>query len=126
MLNLVGAMKIYLSQDPIDMRKGIDGLVALVQTKLEKDPFCGHLFVFLGSNKNRVKILHYGRGGFELYYKRLEKNRFITPHLSCDKTAYVLDGWQLAALLDGISIHGFRRITLWEPKKVSKGNRQSH
>lgn len=119
MLNLNQPIKIYLSQNPIDMRKGIDGLVALVQHKLRQDPFCGHLFVFLGGHKNRIKILHYGRGGFELYYKRLEKNRFVLPKLSGDKMAYILDGWQLSALLDGIAIHSFKRSKLWEPKSLT-------
>lgn len=106
------------------MRKGIDGLVALVQRTLEKDPYCGHLFVFLGRNQNRVKILHYSRGGFELYYKRLELNRFIVPKLSGDKKSLVLEGWQLSALLEGIYIKDFKRSKLWEPKMLSNGDRQ--
>ena len=100
------------------MRKGIDGLVALVINKLGQDPFCGHLFIFLSRNKNRVKILHYGRGGFELYYKRLERNRFVIPKLSGDEKSYILESWQLSALLEGIFVQKYKRAKLWEPKKI--------
>jgi transposase len=45
---LPAGSKIYLSLQPVDMRKGFDGLAAQVQQILARDPFSGHLFLFHG------------------------------------------------------------------------------
>ena len=82
------------------MRKGFDGLAALVQTQLEDDPFSGHLFVFRGRAGDRVKILWWSGDGFCLFAKRLERGRFVWPHATSGTVH--LSGAQLAMLLEGI------------------------
>ena len=60
-----------------DMRKGFDGLAALVQTALADDPFSGHLFVFRGRRGDRIKVLWWDGDGMCLFAKRLERGRFV-------------------------------------------------
>ncbi len=55
------------------LRRGHDGLMSVVRNAWDLDPFSGHLFVFLGRRQDRCKILFWDRGGFVVYYKRLEK-----------------------------------------------------
>jgi transposase len=64
----------------------------------------GHLFVFTSRRGDRVKILVWDRGGFVLYYKRLERGRFRLPAIAPGATSVTLDERALDALLDGIDV----------------------
>ena len=64
--------------------------------------YSGHLFVFVSRKGDRVKILTFSRGGFVLYYKRLETGRFQLPPVDAEAQAVQLDATQLTMLLDGI------------------------
>jgi len=113
---LPASVKIFMSDRPVDMRRGIDGLIAIIRKQLQGDAFCGHLFVFLGAQRDRVKILFWDSGGFVLYYKRLEKGRFKSPTLRPDKQAIELDATALVMLLDGIDYEKVKRKNHWQPK----------
>jgi len=117
MLRLPPATQIYMSSKPVDMRKGFDGLMAIIRNEWQTDVFLGHLFVFLGRSQSQVKILHWDRGGLVLYSKRLEKGRFIRPKIRPDGHSIALDALELAMLLDGISVSDVKRPKLWEPSK---------
>jgi transposase len=106
-----------MSSKPVDLRKGFDGLMAIIRNEWRTDVFCGHLFVFLGRNQSLVKILHWDRGGLVLYSKRLEKGRFIRPKIKPGGNSIGLDALELAMLLDGISVSEVKRPKLWEPPK---------
>ncbi len=82
------------------MRKGMDGLAALVQTTLAENPFSGHIFVFRGRRGDLVKLLWFDGDGMCLYAKRLERGRFVWPQASSGSVA--LTAAQLAMLLEGI------------------------
>jgi transposase len=58
------------------MRKSINGLMTLVKSSFELDPFSDALFVFCNRARNRIKILEWDCDGFWLYFKRLERGRF--------------------------------------------------
>ncbi len=73
MLTLPPSVRIYLAVEPVDLRRGHDGLGAIVRGQWGENLFAGHLFVFLGRRRDRCKILFWDRGGLVLYYKRLEK-----------------------------------------------------
>ena len=64
--------RIWLACGFTDMRRGFDGLAALVQSQLEQDPFSGQLFVFRGRKGDRVKLLWWDGDGLCLLAKRLE------------------------------------------------------
>ncbi len=70
--------KVYLYPKPVDFRKSIDSLAALVELDIKVAVFDPVLFVFLNRHRNRVKILYWGRNGFCLWLKRLESERFKT------------------------------------------------
>ncbi len=117
MLTLPSAVRIVLATEPVDMRKSIDGLMALVRSSFGEDVSSGHLFVFVSRRGDRVKILTFSRGGFILYYKRLEQGRFRLPLLEADAQSVRLDATQLAMLLDGIDVAEVKRPAAWEPPK---------
>ena len=71
--------QVYLCCLPVDFRKQIDGLAALVESELELNLFGDALFVFANRQRSRMKILYWHRNGFCLWQKRLEKARFAWP-----------------------------------------------
>ena len=97
---LPAGMKVWLACGVTDMRKGFDGLAALVQLQLAEDPFSGHLFVFRGRRGDRLKILWWDGDGLCLFAKRLERGRFVWPQ-AADGAVHVTPA-QLSMLLEGI------------------------
>lgn len=116
MLMLPSSVRVYLSTEAVDLRRGHDGLAALVRRQWGEALFEGHLFVFIGRRLDRCKILFWDRGGFVLYYKRLERGRFRMPPVSKDGTAVEMDPTGLAMLLDGIDVARVRRPEPWRPR----------
>ena len=79
MFGLGPATKIYLGVEPVDMRKGFDGLYGLVRDRLGQDPLSGHLFLFTNRQRTRVKALVWDGTGLWVCAKRLEQGRFGWP-----------------------------------------------
>ena len=115
MLTLPSSVRVYLAAEPVDLRRGHDGLVAIVRSTWRLNPFDGHLFVFLGKRLDRVKILAWDRNGFVLYYKRLSQGRFRVPKIAAGAEHVEMDATTLAMLLDGIDVNYVRRPARWEP-----------
>jgi transposase len=115
MIGLPESVKILLFAEPTDMRKGFDGLGALVASAGE-DVYQGHLYVFLSRRRDRAKILTFQKGGFVLWYKRLERGRF-RPLRSADGGRVAIDATELAMLLDGIDVARVKRARHWAPTK---------
>lgn len=70
---------VYLHRQPIDFRKSINGLSAIVEQSMGLSPFVPALFVFCCRRRDKVKVLYWDKTGFCLWYKRLEKDRFKWP-----------------------------------------------
>lgn len=119
MLSLGPGTRIVLATEPVDLRRGHDGLVTLVRAKWRADPYGGQLFVFFGRRMDRVKILFFSAGGFVVYYKRLERGRFTMPHIPAGATQVALDAALLMMLLDGIDVRAVRRAKHWEPGSIN-------
>ena len=115
MLTLPPSVRIYLAVEPVDLRRGHDGLSKIVQGQWSLDVFGGHLFVFLGRRLDRCKILFWDRGGLVLYYKRLERGRFRMPRINSDHLTVQMDAAELAMLLDGINVARVKRPAMWKP-----------
>jgi transposase len=105
-------VRVWLAAGMTDMRKGFDGLSALVQTQLSEDPFSGHLFVFRGRRGDRLKILWWSGDGLCLFYKRLESGRFVWPQARSGTVS--LTSAQLSMLLEGIDWR--RPARSWQPQ----------
>ena len=72
-------VKIYLYVPPSDMRKSIDTFCILISEVLNMNPADGHLFLFRNKSGNKMKALYYETNCFTLWYRRLEKGKFIFP-----------------------------------------------
>ena len=133
MIPVPASTKVWLACGVTDMRKGFAGLSALTETVLQRDPYCGHLFVFrgrrgdllpedAGTNKGdlvgrpgRVRSSHPRTGGGQLSLsKRLERGRFVWPSATDGKLS--LTPAQLAMLLEGIDWRMPQRT--WRPLTV--------
>ena len=83
------------------MRKGFNGLMSLVENKLQADPLSGHLFVFCNRQRNRLKVLFWDGSGLWICAKRLERGCFDWPteleqeHLSLQELTWLLEGLSL-------------------------------
>ncbi len=100
MRHLAPGTQVWLACRPTDMRKGFDGLAALVREVLRNDPYSGHVFVFRGKRGDLVKILHWDETGLCLFAKRLERGRFAWPPV-IDERVRLTPG-QLDLLIEGM------------------------
>lgn len=99
-------VRVWVATQPVDMRKGFDGLAEVVRSFLGHDPLSGSMFVFRNRSAQRVKVLWYDRDGLAIYYKRLESGTFRFP--AGDEKAMAIDGGQLLRLLSGLTVVGTR------------------
>jgi transposase len=76
MLQIGPQQKIYVAVEPVDFRKGIDGLAALCRQKLEQDPLSGAVFLFTNRSRTSLNALSYDGQGTWLCLKRLSRGRF--------------------------------------------------
>ena len=102
--------RIYYCAAPTDMRKGFDSLAAMVRDHLGHDPLSGHLFLFVGRSRDRLKILYWDADGFALWYKRLEEGTFRLPVLKAGQAKVELKASELAMLLEGIDLGSVKRL----------------
>src|SRR5258708_30891564 len=79
MFGLGRATKIYPASEPVDMRKGFEGLFGLVRDCLGQDPLSGDLFLFTNRSHTRLKALVWDGSGLWVCAKRLERGRFRWP-----------------------------------------------
>jgi transposase len=112
MIALASGTRVWVAAGVTDMRKGMDGLAALVQTTLAENPFSGHLFVFRGRRGDLVKLIWFDGDGLCLFAKRLERGRFVWPQATSGTVA--LTAAQLAMLLEGIDWR--RPQKTWRPE----------
>ena len=112
MIALAAGTRVWLAAGVTDMRKGMDGLAALVQTTLAENPFSGQLFVFRGRRGDLVKLLWFDGDGMCLFAKRLERGRFVWPQAASGSVS--LTTAQLSMLLEGIDWRRPQRT--WKPE----------
>lgn len=102
--------RVYAYGAPVDMRKGFDGLYALVLEFLGRDPLSGDLFLFVSRNRIRAKVLVWDGTGLCVYAKRLEKGRFARLWRG-DGAAVELSPSELQLFLEGCEIIGRMRLS---------------
>jgi transposase len=98
-----------------DLRRGIDGLVALVQSEYKLDPYSSSMFLFCGSKLDRIKILIYDGESFAIIYKRLESGKYKWPR--DNNEAKLLTEREFAWFCDGLSMEQPKAI-----KPIGKTN----
>lgn len=95
-----GPVRVLMATRPVDFRKGMNGLAALVQEQLKADPFSGTIYCFRSKRADRVKLVFWDGSGLCLFAKRLEDGKFRWPRI--ENGVMRLSAAQLAALLEGL------------------------
>ena len=111
--------RVYAYAHPADMRKGFEGLSALVRQELGRDPLSGDLFVFVNRRRHRAKVLHWDGTGLCVYAKRLEKGRFACLWRDPEEGCLELSPTELRLLLEGCQLVG--RMELSPPVLEENG-----
>jgi transposase len=107
MLSFSGSLKVFVAVEACDMRKGFNGLAALVEQRLGEELKAGALFVFSNRRHTRIKILCWDGTGLWVLTKRLEQGTFSWPkQVEPEKTKLRLNPQALAMLTDGVDLRG--------------------
>lgn len=120
MLTISRTTRVFLATQPTDMRKGFDGLFALVENVIREDPYAGHLFVFRNQRRDRLKVLWWDRDGLAIFYKRLERGGYEFPtdrptkRTSDNASRCEIRADELALLLEGIDLESVKRRPRYE------------
>lgn len=113
MIQLTPQLRILVAIQPVDFRKGIDGLSRVVQDTLAAEPFSGAVFVFRNRRATAIKVLVYDGQGFWLCQKRLSSGRFRHwPH-SDDTATRKVAAHELSVLLVGGDFEAVKSHPLW-------------
>jgi transposase len=94
---------VYIACGYTDLRRGVDGLVSIIQKGFQLDPFANVLFLFCGRRADRFMALYRDSDEFILLYKRLERGKYQWPRSKEEMLS--LGPQQFRWLLEGLSIH---------------------
>ena len=111
MIDLSRVSKYYVACGYTDMRRGIDGLAAIVTQQFGKELLEDSLFLFCGRKTDRIKALYYSGDGYVLLYKRLNNGAFQWPRTAAELRQ--LDTRSFRWLMEGLEID--------QPKAIQKG-----
>jgi transposase len=100
----IASGRYFLYSEPVDMRKGFNGLCGLINDRLKQNAMSGDVYIFMNRQRNRIKLLRWEPGGFVLFYKRLEKGTFELPQSQTPGLSRRLDYGELAMIITGISL----------------------
>jgi len=104
------AVRVFAYPEPVDLRKGYDGLFGLVKTGLGRDPLSGDLFLFASKRRNSCKVLMWDGTGLCIFQKRLEQGRFAVIWRD-DGGVVQLTASELALFIEGCELIGRRRLS---------------
>lgn len=102
MFCLNDTMRYYLCPSRTDMRKGINSLIGVVHQQMGCDVKNGDVFIFMGSSRKLMKLLHAEDGGMVMYVKRLEAGRFQLPEYDAESQTYYMEWRDLVLMVEGI------------------------
>lgn len=111
---MIGAgVRVYMATEPVDFRKGHNGLAALVQGHLKRDPYGGAVYVFRAKRADRLKLIYWDGTGLVMTYKRLEDSRFAWPRVRAG--VMHLSRAQFEALFEGLDWQRVRSVEAQRP-----------
>ncbi|MDF2614081.1 MAG: Orf2 family protein [Clostridia bacterium] len=111
-----GFDKIYIAAGHTDLRRGIDGLVGMIQQGFKLDPFQNVLFLFCGKLTDRIKAIIWEGDGFVLLYKRLESGRYQWPRNEPSELS--ITPAQFRWLMEGLAIDQPKAVKKIYPKQA--------
>lgn len=100
--------KYHLCRRQTDMRKGFDSLCGIILNELGKPVMNGDAFIFINKQRTHLKLLVWEKGGFTIFYRRLEKGTFEVPAFNLDAGSMQLTADQLSFMLQGIALGSVR------------------
>ena len=109
---------LYLHRDPVDFRKAINGLSVIVEQEMGLSPYDEGLYVFCNRGRDKLKVLHWDKTGFVLWYKRLEQDKFKWPRKASTSVVTVSEE-ELSWLLRGLDIMAMNRHKALNYKAVT-------
>ena len=115
MIQITPQMRILVAVQPVDFRRGIDGLAQVCRETLAADPFSGTVFVFRGRSGSSIKLLAFDGQGYWLCQKRLSKGRFRWWPTQADSTSTGLLAHELQVLICGGDPRGAKVPPAWRP-----------
>lgn len=119
MIQITPQMRVLVAVEPVDFRKGIDGLVRLCRERLAADPFSGSVFVFRSRKATSIKLLVYDGRGFWLCQKRLSSGRFRYWPRSAESAGSELEAHELAVLVAGGDPEAAQGAPIWRRVKAA-------
>ncbi len=117
MIGLRGDLKVLGAARPIDFRRGVHGLIAMVAQALAADPYCGDVFVFRSKRKDRLKMVVWDGSGMVLVTKWLEEGAFTFPPIQ--DGAVILTATQLSVLVAGLDWTQVAQKAVRTPTRIS-------
>ncbi len=124
MIGPARAVAIFACRQPIDMRKQYDSLAAIVVSAMGKDPHDGALYLFVGRDRRRAKVLYFDGTGVCVLAKRLEKGRFASLWSSDAQTPLTMTTSELSLFLEGSELIG--KIALSPPALDRRSDLHTH
>ena len=110
MFNLNDTMRYFLCPGRTDMRKGISSLCGVVHEKMNSEVRNGDVFIFIGSSRRLMKLLHAEDGGMVMYVKRLEAGRSKLPEYDPQSNSYPMEWRDLVMMVEGIQENPEQRL----------------
>jgi transposase len=107
MFGFSSSIRYFMCSRAVDMRNGFDGLAGLVRNHLKQEPLSGDVFIFINNRGTHLKMLYWDGDGFALFYKRLERGRFV--HTIVNGLSAQLSKQELMMLLEGLSFKEIRK-----------------
>ena len=104
------AVRVFAYPEPVDLRKGYDGLFGLVKQGLGRDPLSGDLFLFVNKRRAGCKVLVWDGTGLCIFQKRLERGRFASPWRE-DGDVVRMTASELALFIEGCQLVGRRALS---------------
>ncbi len=113
MFHLSPNVRIFVSTKPADMRRSFNGLLALVNSHFQEDPYSGSLFLFKSRRGDFIKIIWFDLDGFAIFAKKLEVGTFRFPDVTFVNGEYEpveIERADLLMLLEGIDTDSVKRL----------------
>jgi transposase len=114
------AVRVFAYPEPVDLRKGYDGLFGLVKQGLKRDPLGGDLYLFVNLRRTGCKVLVWDGTGLCIFQKRLERGRFASPWRE-DGHVVRMTSSELALFIEGCELVGRRALSPAAVVPVSAG-----
>lgn len=109
----------HLYRKETDMRKGFDSLCGIIQNELGKRVLDGDAFIFINKPRTHIKLIVWEKGGFSIFYRRLEEGTFEVPAFNLDADSLQISCDQLHFILHGISLKAIKYRRRYQQKATS-------